>query len=32
MNRTVSVSTASVTEALTKIYNQPALLAELTAP
>jgi hypothetical protein len=31
MNRTVSVSTASVTEALTKIYNQPALLAELTA-
>jgi hypothetical protein len=32
MNRTVSVSTASVTEALRKMYNQPALLAELTAP
>jgi hypothetical protein len=32
LNRTVSVSTASVTEALRKMYNQPALLAELTAP
>jgi hypothetical protein len=31
MNRTVSVSTASVTEALTKMYGQTALVAELTA-
>jgi hypothetical protein len=32
LNRTVSVSTASVTEALAKLYGQTALVAELTAP
>jgi hypothetical protein len=31
LNRTVSVSTASITEALTKMYGQTALVAELTA-
>jgi hypothetical protein len=30
LNRAVSVSTAAITEALTKIYGQTALLAELT--
>ena len=29
-NRTVSVSTAAITEALRTVYDQPALLAELT--
>jgi hypothetical protein len=30
VNRAVSVSTAAITEALDKVYHQPALLAELT--
>jgi V8-like Glu-specific endopeptidase len=30
LNRTVVVSTAAVTEALTKVYGQTALVAELT--
>ncbi len=29
LNRAVSVSTTAITEALNKIYNQPALIAEL---
>jgi V8-like Glu-specific endopeptidase len=29
-NRTVTVSTAAITEALRNVYNQPALVAELT--
>jgi len=29
LNRAVSVSTAAITEALNKIYGQPALIAEL---
>src|SRR5712671_969313 len=32
LNRTVSVSTAAMTEALTKVYGRNALVAELTAP
>jgi len=32
MNRTVSVSTAAMTEALIKVYGRNALVAELTAP
>ncbi len=32
MNRTVSVSTAAVTEALAKLYGRPDLIAELSAP
>ena len=31
LNRAVSVSTVSITEALSKIYGQNALVAELTA-
>jgi len=31
LNRAVSVSTAAITEALTKVYGQKALVAELTA-
>jgi hypothetical protein len=31
-NRTVTVSTAAITEALRTVYDQPALLAELTGP
>jgi len=30
LNRMVTVTTASITEALDKVYNQPALVAELT--
>jgi hypothetical protein len=30
LNRMVTVTTASITEALAKVYNQPALVAELT--
>ena len=29
LNRTVTVSTAAITEALRVVYNQPALLREL---
>ena len=29
-NRTVTVSTAAITEALTDVYDQPQLVAELT--
>jgi len=29
LNRAVSVSTAAITEALNKVYGQPALIAEL---
>ena len=32
VNRAVSVSTAAMTEALTKVYGRNALVAELTAP
>ena len=32
VNRTVSVSTASINEALANVYGETALLAELTAP
>jgi hypothetical protein len=32
LNRAVSVSTAAITEALTKVYGQTALIAELTHP
>jgi hypothetical protein len=32
LNRTVSVSTAAMTEALIKVYGRNALVAELTAP
>jgi hypothetical protein len=32
LNRSVSVATAAITEALTKVYGQQRLVAELTAP
>jgi hypothetical protein len=32
LNRAVSVSTAAITEALTKVYGRTALIAELTRP
>jgi hypothetical protein len=32
LNRTVTVSTAAMTEALNKVYGQSALVRELTAP
>jgi S1-C subfamily serine protease len=32
LNRTVSVSTAAMTEALIKVYGRNGLVAELTAP
>jgi hypothetical protein len=32
LNRSVSVSTAAITEALTKVYGRERLVAELTAP
>jgi hypothetical protein len=32
LNRTISVSTAAITEALRKVYGQDALLQELTTP
>jgi hypothetical protein len=32
LNRAVSVSTAAITEALSKVYGQTALVAELMRP